>query len=177
MTEADLLRVYKKEVEKTGRTASCLSLTRQVKSDLSQLLSFCDKHNLDPERWIRAKFDAVDHAFQIPIPALTGSTPEFLEKFRDWLEDKQAADMGTDRLNASVVEDTPRDGVELIMHAEIAKLAYVLSGEQEICLLLSLDMTLGWNPASEHCRVCRLAEECREALPESIRRRRDAWGG
>ena len=149
-------RVFPRKATATA-TAQCVGF-----------LKWCATHGIDPERFIRARHDAVGWRFRIPLDRLHQVGQAFVDNFTEWGDGKQAETQLNEDLSSIVVHDTNRNA-EITVLSEQAKTTF--KDTPWLCLLSS-DITLGWNPASQWCRGCELAIRCKSDLPKSVIRAR-----
>jgi hypothetical protein len=160
-----MLVIYNRVV--TGNGLAQKPLSRSMRAELSEFAAWCVKWQVDPERYILARHDAVGYRHRIAIGSLASA--KFLARFKGFGDDRQAAAMEQDRLALQVEDDHDRGGVELRSLWEQMKRTYAL--DRPMCRASS-DVTGGWNPRSKHCRECPEAPACRAALPEGVRNAR-----
>jgi hypothetical protein len=170
MDAEDYLRRYN---QLTSDVAKSLRLrprpvNPQTIREAQAFLDWAREEKVDPVLFTRARHEAAPGA-RIPIQRLSTVQPSFLEKYREWGEDRQGRIAAQARHTA--VED--RDArTDLTVLSEAARAAF--ADDREVCRL-SVDVTGGWHPQSPHCQACRVATECRDALPRPVRRARE-WG-
>jgi hypothetical protein len=114
-------------------------------------LDWCEQQDVDPRRWCTAKHDATGWQFRIPLKHLVRSSPEFMEKFRAWGDNRRAEDDLQDKLNRQVIDETARPA-GMTYFGESVKRA--LRDEPDIC---ALHKSTRYNPESDWCRLCRVA--------------------
>ena len=100
MQTAELIGIYIHVLEAHGLTRP-RSLGRRVYEQAVRFLRWCTENQVDPERYIRARHDAIKWKHRIPLDRL--ASPKFLIKFREWGDDKQAEEVSQDRLAAKAV--------------------------------------------------------------------------
>lgn len=130
------------------------SRMRTLRKRFAAFAEWCDAEGIDPERWLRAKLDSTGGRFRIRISALTRASAEFMAHFRDWGAGVQAERQAQDRLQTQAVEDTPRDGSELVVLFEQLKRAL----EPGLCM--GTPEAGGYTAASDICAVCPKAQPC-----------------
>jgi hypothetical protein len=144
-------------------------LTPKVRGDVVRFLAWCVEHQVDPERWMRARMDSVGHRFRVAPDKLI--SPKFLVAFKRWGDGHQAERQGQAAMVADTVDDTPRSGGELVELAEAVKMR--LRAEPEVCML-SWSVTLGCNPRSQWCARCPMIGACWAMLDDATRAARSA---
>ena len=177
---ATILSIYNRVLTANGLAAKPMSKTPRkggrkvvMRESLIEFGQWCVDNGVDPERWVRARHDAIGFRHRISIENL--ASPKFLPKFRDFGDDLQHEAQGQDRMAQAVVDDVPIDSDDLRFLSESLKRAY--SMDPELCAM-SQDLTGGWNPKSEWCRSCSAVGDCKAKMPEATRRRREgarAW--
>ena len=66
-------------------------LTSSALAQSADFLRWSQAEGIDPERLIRARHDATGWRFRIPLARLHLVAPGFLDKFREWGDDRQAS--------------------------------------------------------------------------------------
>ncbi len=170
MRAREFLRVYNRITARfcDGARVFPRKPTKPAMEQCKAFLAWCSVEKVNPERFVRARHDATGWRFRVPIVRLPVVSDAFVDKFREWGDDKQAAVQMDERLASIVVADTNR-ARELTTLSERAKSEFV--DAPQLCRL-SADITLGYHPASEWCQRCQLSKPCREDLPAHIRRMR-----
>ena len=106
---------------------------------------------------------------------MTKATPQFLERYQDWMAGKLAAMDQEVEDRRRVQSDTNRLTTTTRL-GEAQKAAWAET--PRVCLLIGYSVTGGWHPGSSHCARCTVAPDCRRRLPVHVlRRREDARSG
>jgi len=171
MTPATFLRVYNRVTQEgvTRQTWVRQASTKALRES-ADVLTFCAAHGIDPERWVRAKHDAIGWRFRVKLTHLTRSTPRFMENFQSWGDDRQAGEIQQERFVSACEDDDDRT-TEVIPLYEQAKAVFV--SVREVCQGSSRALTGGWHPRSRWCGDCPRAAGCKAALPHAVRVRRE----
>lgn len=132
--------------------------SRRTVEDAGVFLAWCRSRQVDPDRYMRARFDAIGYRHRLSFRQLPSD--KFLTKFRSHGDRKQAAAVADERIAARVEDDTPRDGTRLIAMWENAKARFAASGAHEVCRASARTFTGGWQAASVWCGQCPQAQGC-----------------
>jgi hypothetical protein len=138
----------------------------QTLREAQSFLDWAAQERVDPILFIRARHEAAPGA-RIPIQRLSAVQPSFLDKYREWGEERQGR-IAAQARHAAVEDRDAR--TELTVLSEAARATF--AGDRDVCRL-SADLTGGWHPRSPHCQPCRVAAECRNDLPRPVRRARE----
>ena len=145
-------------------------MSRKTLAECEAFLEWCALNRISPERWIRSRHASIGWKFRIPLNRLSFAKPEYMEKFREWADEKHAVRQIEDRISKSIVGDVDRR-VALTVLSERAKAEF--STNPMLCML-SRDFTLGWHPKSSWCQQCDLSITCRGELPLGVEEARCA---
>jgi hypothetical protein len=166
MSPREFLRVYNRVTAKfcNGFKVFPRKVSEPALEQCADFMRWCKSESVDPERFIRARHEATGWRFRIPLGRLSGVSPVFVDKFKEWGDGKQTETQIDEKLAAIVVDDTDRSAHTTAL-SERVKLEFAES--PETCLL-SIDLSLGWHPESVWCSKCRLAEACKSRLPAGV---------
>jgi len=151
-------------------------MTKKTGIQVQEFIAWCKEFGLDPLIYMDARIRSTHHASGrlVTIPKLASL------KFKDGLYAEWAARRSENRLYETIAQDRIAEKVEEVGPSEgttplweSSKRVYAMSGDHEMCRL-SFDMTGGWNPVSELCGFCPVAQQCREDLTPKWRAYRDA---
>lgn len=129
----------------------------RLRNHFAELGDFCESKGIDPERWVRAKHEAIGWRFRVKVTQLSNASEAFLGNYLAWGSNVQAEAQSQEEIAASVVLDGPgADGLTIL--GEAVKRRFAAS--PEVCLV-SEDLTRGWHAQSSWCQSCPLAMQCR----------------
>jgi hypothetical protein len=144
---ADLLRQYNQIGARWGLPPR--KATATARREAAAFLTWCQGQKVDPERYIRARLEAVGGRVRVPLKTLPSE--KFLGTFRSFGDQRQAAQVSQERIAISVIPAGPAETLFEMMRR-------TLTGTR----LCGRDvMTGGYSPTSPTCGTCFLREECR----------------
>ncbi len=168
MTPTALIVLYNAVLESNGLTRPRTQGIGEVQA-ARKFLAWCAVEGVDPERWIRARHDAIGYRRRIRLKQMASA--KFLPKFMAWGDGKQAAQVAQERIALEVIDLTEADpGVTPLTEA----MKRTLADSPEICAV-DQELTGGWHPRSEWCRGCRAVDFCKAQLNSRVLRVREAY--
>ena len=172
---AHAIRCYNRATQRLNgiRGTYPIRHTRRSLRIASELVAWCKANDLDVDRWIRARHEAIGWKFRISLKCMIGATDEYLIEYREWREVRVIEKEIDSRTSLAVVPDTSRVH-DLTVLGDVIKESY--SDEPDLCYGISTGpdpLSGGWHPESEWCQKCPRADDCRSALSPMVRRCRE----
>lgn len=150
-----------------GKVCTPKAVTLKQLRLFDDIAAFAEWHKIDAQAWIVTVFV---HLSWKAIP----SEASFFQSKRvahaedlasRAYEDVLAVDAAVREANKSTLTDAFVPFRDLSTGAEIAKRNYLARGQAEVCLL-NMDITYGFHPGSEQCKVCPIRLACAEKTKE-----------
>lgn len=148
MTAAELISIYNRVIEARGLKRH-FTVSAAMTKGARDFAAWCEINSVDPERWIRARHEAIGYRSRIRFDQL--ASDKFLPKFREWGDSHQAHEIFQDRIAGTVVDVRAFDPTGFL--AETIK----RGTSPEVCIYD--DMT-AYSPKSKVCSSCRLRVPC-----------------
>jgi len=143
---------YNQVLENHGLTPFPDGAFGRVRSHFMRIAKFCHEHKIDPERWIRARHEAVGWRMRLPLKQLASASPAFMAKFMDFGADLQAEAIHQE----SMVSVADHGWSELRVFSEQLKQA--LGNDPALCLSAA---ETAYHPESQWCDGCLHQRTCR----------------
>ena len=135
--------------------------------------AWCSEREISPKHFILARHDAIKWSRRIPIRDLIKVTERFLAHYDGWMAGQQGQ-RDQERDDQQRVQADTSSLTELTVLGESAKATFAQT--PEVCLGSAATFTGGWHPDSRWCQTCPLSRDCRELLPEAVKRREQHAG-
>lgn len=145
MTPVDVLACYRRVLTTHGLQPP-RRVTPKAVRDATAFLRWCTARQVDPERYLRARHEALGWSRRIPLDRL--GSEKFLLTFRQWGDQHQAHQVGQDRLTASMVESISHRVLSERMRRALPP---------DLCLS---DPWTDYDPASGTCTGCPVRGVC-----------------
>lgn len=170
-TAGQLLNIYNNVVGRHGMNPKFLGPTGYAA--IARFGKWCQQQGIDPATYIHYRVGATGWRFHVSVEKLIPKTKKSLERFHDW-EGFEASCLGEERKKEKIGHNAYLWSNRLRPIGEVMKRQ--LRRDPESCLYQT-DLTGGWNPRSELCAECPVAQQCVDQLPDEVRRRRYVGSG
>lgn len=167
---SELLSIYNTVVTRAG-----LPRLGANPGTMQQLIAFgewCRAHDVEPTEWIMDRHQQFGWKRRVPVKQL--ASLNVLATHRLFGARKQAAVLAQTHAADKITHNATLFGEELRPIGEVMKRQLLI--DPESCLI-QMDLTGGWNPRSEMCVECPVADRCIAALPPEVAGRRRAGVG
>ena len=164
----ELLNIYNNVIARYGLPRK--KLGRPGYAAIAKFGEWCRVESVDPVTWLTYRIGAMTPQYRhaLPVEKLVPKSKASLTRFRQW-EGFEARVVGEHRRAEAVGHNAVLWANELRPIGEVMKKQLVL--DPESCLF-QIDLTGGWNPRSELCAACPVADRCVELLTEDVKQRR-----
>jgi hypothetical protein len=136
---------------------------------IATYLEWCDRRDVDPERFMLARLMSLNWKKRIPIAHLASES--FLPKFRTFGDGLAAKGL----LQARMTEAVQPDNDGIAFPRQFWERLKQRTPDREVCVL-SADVNGGWHPRSKWCRPCSNAVTCRATLDPHVVEARERVG-